>query len=100
MSAMQTSTRRRLVQILTERDGFNCHYCGEPLCENDPQEFTPNGASIDHIIAQDNGGTDDLDNLVLACRRCNGLKKTKHYHEFRFMKETDLILLFVMGGAS
>jgi hypothetical protein len=29
---------------------------------------------IDHVIPLRAGGTDDLDNLCAACRRCNGVK--------------------------
>ncbi len=32
--------------------------------------------SIDHIYPQSWGGSDDLDNLALACRRCN----QRHYN--------------------
>jgi 5-methylcytosine-specific restriction endonuclease McrA len=89
---------KRYGNILIERDGFYCHYCGVSLEENDPFTFTPRGASVDHIIPQKEGGNDNLPNLVLACRRCNGEKKTKHYHEFKLAKEIDLILMFLMGG--
>jgi hypothetical protein len=29
---------------------------------------------IDHVIPRTDGGTDDLDNLALACPKCNGRK--------------------------
>lgn len=32
------------------------------------------GATIEHIVPQTHGGTDDLQNLALACARCNSLK--------------------------
>ncbi|WP_019060974.1 HNH endonuclease [Streptomyces prunicolor] len=32
---------------------------------------------VDHIIAKNNGGTDTLDNLQAACRKCNGRKQDK-----------------------
>lgn len=98
MSLEQTKTRK--IKLLTERDGFHCHYCGCTLEENEITGFNPKGSSIDHAIAQDSGGTDDLENLVLACRQCNVNKKTKHYQEFRLGKETDLMLLFLMGEKS
>lgn len=31
----------------------------------------------DHIIAVSNGGTDDVDNLVGSCKRCNVKKSNK-----------------------
>lgn len=33
--------------------------------------------TVDHIIAKVNGGTDDEENLILACRTCNSKKKDK-----------------------
>lgn len=44
-----------------ERDGDVCFYCGEkgaPL-------------HIDHVLATSRGGTDQMDNLVVACAACN-----------------------------
>jgi 5-methylcytosine-specific restriction endonuclease McrA len=33
-------------------------------------------ATIEHIIPRHHGGTDDLENLAMACARCNGHKGT------------------------
>lgn len=97
MSIPQTYKRKQLIVQLALRDGYICHYCGIPLVES-VSGYNPNGASLDHVVAVDNGGTDDLSNLLLACRQCNGLKKTKHYQEFKMMKDTDMVILFLMGG--
>ena len=35
--------------------------------------------TIDHNFPRSVGGTDDLNNLALACRRCN----ERHYHCFK-----------------
>ncbi len=44
---------------------LNCEYCHYPeLLSSAP-------LSIDHIQPQSLGGDSDLDNLALACRRCN-----------------------------
>jgi hypothetical protein len=40
-------------------NNFNCVYCG--------LEAT----TIDHIVPQSRGGTDDLTNLVACCNKCN-----------------------------
>lgn len=92
------SERERLIQRLIHRDGDHCHYCGIKLEGNVPQVFNPNGISVDHVIPQVQGGKSRIENLVLACRRCNREKMTAHYHEFRFAKETDLVLRFIMDG--
>lgn len=52
-----------------DRDAWTCFYCGKHLEGND--------ATADHIIAKASGGTDTLDNLVAACRRCNGIKQDR-----------------------
>lgn len=41
-----------------------CHWCGQ-------QGTTANPMTADHLIEHDRGGSDELDNLVPACRRCN-----------------------------
>lgn len=35
-------------------------------------------ATIEHILPRSHGGTDDLDNLGLACARCNSQKGIRH----------------------
>lgn len=52
-----------------KRDGYVCAYCHKQLEGSD--------ATVDHILAKENGGTDDAYNLVSACRRCNGRKSDK-----------------------
>lgn len=48
---------------LMARDGNRCVYCGsqDNLC-------------IDHVFPVIHGGTDDIDNLAIACKRCNSGK--------------------------
>jgi 5-methylcytosine-specific restriction protein A len=47
-----------------------CTYCGT---EGDPS----NPLTADHFIPKALGGTDDRDNLVTACRRCNSAKRDR-----------------------
>lgn len=56
--------RTRLVVL--DRDGWQCAYCHKHLEGRD--------ATVDHIIPNNAGGTDELDNLLACCRRCNGIK--------------------------
>lgn len=51
--------------IVLRRDSYTCAYCGDVANE------------VDHVHPRSKGGTDDLDNLVACCRRCNILKKDK-----------------------
>ena len=40
-------------------------------------------ATIEHIVPQTHGGTDDLRNLGIACARCNSEKGVRHDHKHR-----------------
>jgi 5-methylcytosine-specific restriction endonuclease McrA len=51
------------------RDGWVCAYCGKALEGKD--------ATADHIIAKENGGKDEMSNLVSSCRKCNGEKSDR-----------------------
>lgn len=48
-----------------KRDNYECVYCGE----DNVKLFT-----LDHVVPQSRGGRDTWDNLVTACKRCNGEK--------------------------
>lgn len=49
------------LQVLA-RDGWRCVYCGREANE------------ADHVLPRSKGGSDTLENLVAACRKCNGAK--------------------------
>lgn len=59
---------------LTERDGNQCAICGT-------SEFELN---IHHITPISLGGRNDLDNLMLLCRRCNSSIGNKTFKEIEF----------------
>jgi 5-methylcytosine-specific restriction endonuclease McrA len=56
---------------LFERDQGRCVYCGVDL-KADFDRFTM--ATVDHLVPESKGGTEDFENLLLSCRVCNGLK--------------------------
>lgn len=60
-----TSVPPAVQQAVRERAGGRCDYCHSPewICA---ARFT-----LDHILPRSLGGTDELHNLALACRRCN-----------------------------
>ncbi len=62
----------RLADLIA-RDGDVCHYCGYGF---DDTNFVYQ-VTVDHIVPISEGGSDDLTNLVLACRQCNGKKKDR-----------------------
>jgi hypothetical protein len=63
---MSVSVATRI--IIRERADFACEYCG--VSETD----TGAELTIDHYHPQSLGGTDDLENLLYSCSRCNQYK--------------------------
>lgn len=51
-----------------QRAGFSCEFCG--VTETD----TGGRLTIDHFQPKTKGGSDDLDNLIYCCFRCNQYK--------------------------
>ena len=47
------------------RDGGRCQYCGR------------RAESIDHVVPRSRGGEHRWENVVAACRRCNGQKRDR-----------------------
>lgn len=68
--------------ILKIEEKNHCYYCGE-LCNDDK--------TIDHKHPVSRGGTNDIDNLVVACRSCNCSKNDKTEEEYRMWRnENDM----------
>lgn len=40
-----------------------------------------NAATLEHIVPKNHGGTDALENLAIACARCNAEKGLRHDHK-------------------
>jgi hypothetical protein len=58
---MDATTR----ELVRRRAGNRCEYC---LLRQEHSALTHH---IEHIIAKQHGGGDDVNNLALACHRCN-----------------------------
>ena len=58
--------RKQRLRVLA-RDGHMCQLCGT----------TEEPFHIDHIIPRSKGGTSDLDNLQVLCKRCNLAKGSR-----------------------
>jgi HNH endonuclease len=52
-------------QIIRERAKYLCEYC------HSPELLSANRFTIEHLVPRSLGGSDEVDNLALACRRCN-----------------------------
>lgn len=61
--------RRARIRLLWEEQHGFCWYCARYVRSRD--------ATLDHVIPQSIGGTDDMQNLVMACAPCNN-KKDDH----------------------
>lgn len=65
---LPSEKREQRINALIRRNGgyFECHYCSTPL--------TMYTATLDHVHPRSRGGSNRLDNLVLACAPCNTRK--------------------------
>lgn len=65
-----------------KKTGWRCYYCGKPRARGASNRGRIR-LTIDHVVPTSNGGTDDLENLVPACRWCNSAKGQRTTEEFR-----------------
>jgi 5-methylcytosine-specific restriction endonuclease McrA len=63
-----------LKEVVTKRDGINCHYCGKKTTKAERQ--------FDHIVPVTKGGKNKEENLVVSCKVCNRKKSAKEYDKF------------------
>lgn len=79
MSALKSGSwirqEKRLAIYL--RDRFLCVYCLRDLHDADPFDIT-----LDHIKTRSNGGHNDANNLITACRSCNSARQDQPLHRF------------------
>jgi hypothetical protein len=66
-----THISENVKQRVRQRAGNRCEYC---LCH---QDYVMGWLQIDHVIPTVKDGSDDEDNLCLACEFCNQYKWTK-----------------------
>lgn len=59
-----------------------CIHCQSRLTVRADGETGP-GVTIEHIVPRHHGGTDELENVALACARCNAQKGYRHDHRRR-----------------
>lgn len=64
------SPRHRLYSQVAARANHRCEYCLAP------EELSGKEFHVEHILPLAAGGTDELNNLALACYRCNLSKGT------------------------
>lgn len=68
------ATRRKIPDVIRQRleeiADYRCSYCRSPMAAGVAMV-------VEHIIPIAAGGSDDIDNLCLACYRCNQFKGPK-----------------------
>jgi hypothetical protein len=52
-------------QAIQERAKYVCEYC------HSSERLSANRFTVEHVIPKSLGGSDEINNLALACRRCN-----------------------------
>ncbi len=65
--------------------GKVCNYCG-----------SKNNLSMDHIFPKMLGGSDDAENLILACNACNSSKGKKDLLEWMYYKGDQFLPLLII----
>lgn len=61
-----------LVRLAGEQN-WRCCYCTGEM-HFDPTREHPQCVTIEHIVPVCHGGSDEVDNLVVACKRCNNTR--------------------------
>lgn len=83
LAPVMNSERKRFLRAeLGARDGTDCFYCLQPLLADQ---------SIEHLENWATGGSNDLDNLVLAHVDCNWATKDLSVDE-KMLRRGDMLL--------
>jgi hypothetical protein len=72
----RSAGRQQLIDGLVARDGAACVWCS---CTLDP--YRPE-ATLDHVQPKSQGGRYELENLLLACVRCNRSRRDRPAAQF------------------
>lgn len=65
------------------RDNHRCVWCGRDIIRGNAQSPERDRiATLDHVIARADGGTNSPQNLVTACARCNRIRQGYHVAGF------------------
>lgn len=59
---------RSRLEALVSRDGPLCHWCRRPVVFGGKED---DRATVDHVVPRSRGGANAMDNLRVACYRCN-----------------------------
>ena len=81
---LTTSQRREAVAILWDRQNGRCIWCEREMARGERGKELPGPhiATIEHMTPVAEGGTGEVANLALACRRCNEQRNTTTAEEW------------------
>lgn len=68
---------KRKIEMYAEQDGA-CYLCGETMLDPSSTEQLKDHClypEFEHVTPKSKGGTNDMNNLLLACRSCNQSKR-------------------------
>lgn len=68
---------RQLRELLFERQGGLCHYCGVHMRQTrirGQRAHPDNLATLEHLVLRSKGGATSILNCVVACHRCNSTR--------------------------
>jgi hypothetical protein len=83
--AANMKPKKSIKSYIYERDKRKCRLCSKYLKYQQ--------ASLDHYLPRSKGGTGDVFNLILCCKKCNNIKKSSIPEDF----EELMITLFKIG---
>ena len=69
-------------RVIIARAHGRCEYC------KNRADFATETFPVDHVVSISRGGTNELENLALACSRCNGHKYNKQTATDPITRET------------
>ncbi|MDE1867847.1 MAG: HNH endonuclease [Thaumarchaeota archaeon] len=92
-SKLSSTNKRKILKNILQRDNFKCGICGEAINPDLPHTSRL-GATIDHIVPKNRGGTNNQWNLQPAHRGCNCERNDRESPNERYVivaARTDLV---------
>lgn len=86
---LHSAARKRKAIKLHTQQGGKCIYCEREtwLFESDRNGLSSRRlATLDHVVPQSEGGTDNLRNLVMACSACNSIRGSMGFEKFKHLR--------------
>lgn len=75
----ELSIRLYMRTRLAEAQNWRCCWCG---CDATPMRNKANSATTEHVLPRSKGGSDDWENLAMACERCNTRRGSQDADDF------------------